>query len=204
MEKPKKKQRRKPRQARAIEKYNEILDASARVLESMSYRRVTMSEIHLESNHPYATIYQYFGSKEEVYLAWLDRFLEVSIFELQRLLRSAPQQDLDQYVEIAVRYSLQQLVQNRKTLARLINGMSLISTRLVEVMEERSALWIEQAFGPAMQRLDNPRLRENMVTAARAGNGYWLMLVLNSKRVIDIEQETRNYSALIKALLFLR
>ena len=43
-----------------------------------------------------------------------------------------------------------------------------------------------------------------MLTAARAGNGYWLMLVLNSKREINIERETKNYSALIRALLFIR
>lgn len=204
MTKDKEKQRRKPQQARAVEKYNAILDASARVLESVGYRRATMSEIHLESGHPYATIYQYFGSKEEVYLGWLERFMEVSIFELATLIRNAPQGDLDRYIEIAVRYSLEQIASNRKTLGRLINGMSLISSRLVELMEDKSAQWIEQALGPEMSKYDNPSLLENMVTAARAGNGYWLMLVLNSKREIDIERETKNYSALIKALLFIR
>lgn len=204
MEKDQPKQRRKPKQARALDKYNAILDASARVLEDVGYRRATMSEIHLESGHPYATIYQYFGSKEDVYRAWLERFMEVSIFELARLIRDAPRDDLDQYIEIAVRYSLQQILSNRQTLGKLINGMSLISSHLVELMEDRSAQWIEQALGPAMRHYDNPRLLENVVTAARAGNGYWLMLVLNNKREIDIEQETKNYSALIKALLFIR
>lgn len=201
MKKLDKKQRRKPKQARAVEKYNVILDASARVLESVGYRRATMSEIHLESGYPYATIYQYFGNKEEVYLAWLERFLEISQFELARLIRNAPRNDLDQYIEIAVRYSLQQILSHRRTLGRLINGMSLISTRLVEMMEARSAQWIEEALGPVLRGNDNPKMRENWVTAARAGNGYWLMLVLNSKADINIEKETRNYSALIKALL---
>ncbi len=204
MEKDKQKQRRKPKQARAVEKYNAILDASARVLENVGYRRATMSEIHLESGLPYATIYQYFGSKEDVYQAWLERFMEVSIFELATLIRNAPAGDIERHIEIAVRYSLQQIHRNRKPLARLINGMSLISSRLVELMEERSAEWIRQALGAEMSQYDNPRLLDNMVTAARAGNGYWLMLVLNSKREIDIEQETKNYSALIRALLFIR
>lgn len=204
MEKDKQKQRRKPKQARAVEKYNAILDASARVLESVGYRRATMSEIHLESGHPYATIYQYFSCKEDVYLGWLERFMEVSIFELATLIRNAPKGDLDRYIEIAVRYSLEQIVSNQKTLGKLINGMSLISSQLVEIMEEKSVQWIEQALGPEMSKYDNPRLLQNMVTAARAGNGYWLMLVLNSKREINFEQETKNYAALIKALLFIR
>lgn len=198
------KQRRKPKQARALAKYNDILDASARVLEDVGYRRATMSEIHLESGHPYATIYQYFGSKEDVYLGWLERFMETSIFELASRIRRAPKGNLDQTIDIAVRYSLEQILSNRKTLGKLINGMALISSRLVELMEEKSAQWIADALGPAMDSLNNPRLQENMLTAARAGNGYWLMLVLNNKRDIDIEKEAQNYSALIKALLFIR
>lgn len=198
------KQRRKPKQARALAKYNDILDASARVLQNVGYRRATMSEIHLESGHPYATIYQYFGSKEDVYLGWLERFMETSIFELASRIRNAAKGDPDQTIDIAVRYSLEQILSNRKTLGKLINGMSLISSRLVELMEEKSAQWIADALGPAMGSLNNPRVRENMLTAARAGNGYWLMLVLNNKREIDIERETQNYSALIKALLFIR
>lgn len=198
------KQRRKPKQARALAKYNDILDASARVLENVGYRRATMSEIHLESGHPYATIYQYFGSKEDVYLGWLERFMETSIFELASRIRSAPKGNLDQTIDIAVRFSLEQILRNRKTLGKLINGMSLISSHLVELMEEKSAQWIADALGPAIGQLNNPRLQENMLTAARAGNGYWLMLVLNNKREIDLEKETQHYAALIKALLFIR
>ena len=204
MEKLKQKQRRKPQQARSIEKYNGILDASARVLEKTGYRRATMSEIHLESGYPYATIYQYFGSKEEVYLGWLERFMDESVFELAARIREARAKDLDQTIAIAVRYSLEQILGHRKILGRLINGMSLISSRLVELMEDNSAQWIADALGPAFAGDDNPRLQENMLTAARAGNGYWLMLVLNTKRHIDIERETQNYAALIKALLFIR
>lgn len=203
-QKDQKKQRRKPQQARAVAKYNAILDASARVLQQQGYRRATMSEIHLESGHPYATIYQYFGSKEDVYVAWLERFMEVSIFELATLIRNAPSGNVQQHLEIAVRYSLQQIINNRNTLVRLINGMSLISSRLVELMEENSAQWIEQALGPQLRGSDNPRLKENLLTAARAGNGYWLMLVLNTRRDIDIEQETRHFAALLQALLFIR
>ena len=108
-----KKQRRKPQQARAVAKYNAILDASARVLQQQGYRRASMSEIHLESGHPYATIYQYFGSKEDVYLGWLERFMETSIFELASRIRSAPKGNLDQTIDIAVRYSLEQILSNR-------------------------------------------------------------------------------------------
>jgi AcrR family transcriptional regulator len=205
MKKPNKKtaqnQRRKPKQARAIAKYNDILDASARVLSAVGYGNATMSEIHLESGHPYATIYQYFGSKEDIYLAWLERFLDSAIFELATLIKNSPNADLDHHITISVRYSLEQIVLNQPILGQLLNGMSLISSYLVELVEEKSLHWIRQAFGPQIELPHNAQLLENMMTAARAGNGYWLMLMLNTKRKIDIQNESRTVAALIKALL---
>lgn len=201
MEKTEPKQRRKPRQARAVAKYNAILDASARVLDNVGFRNATMSEISLESGLPYATIYQYFSCKEDIYLGWLERFMEQSFFELASLIRNAPGGKLDRHIEIAARYALQQIAHNRVTLGKLINGMSLISSRLVMLMEDKTMAWIRKAYGERIEQTENARLLANMLTAARAGNGYWLMLVLNSKREIDIAAETRNITALMKALL---
>ncbi len=130
--------------------------------------------------------------------------METSIFELATLIKNAPDGDLDRYLDISVRYSLEQVVNNQNTLGCLIDGMSLISSTLVEIMEEKSFQWINEALGPEINDGQNPNIINNMLTAARAGNGYWLMLVLNTKRKIDIEAETKNFVALIKALLFIR
>ena len=204
MNKTSKKQRRRPKQARAIAKYNQILDASARVLAHCGYRHVTMSEIHLESGHPYATIYQYFGGKEDVYLAWLERFIDSTIFELAGRINQTSELDLSARIEMSVRYSLEQIVLHRQTLSRLVNDMSLVSSLLIEQVEEKSRGWIRRAFGSQMECPENAALLEKMLTATRAGNGYWLMLILNTQRKIDIDQETENVSALIKALLSVR
>lgn len=204
MHKPDKKQRRKPKQARAIQKYNEILDASARVLNQIGYGRTTMSEIHLESGHPYATIYQYFSNKEDIYLAWLERFMDNSIFELAGKVNRASELNQGERIELSVRYSLEQIVLHRQTLSLLVNGMGLVSSRLVEQVEEKSRGWIKRAFGPNIERPENAALMEKMLTATRAGNGYWLMLMLNTRRDIDIDQETENVAALINALLSVR
>lgn len=202
MEKDKQIQRRKPKQARAEQKFDAILDASARVLQSVGYRRATMSEIHLESGFPYATIYQYFGNKEEIYLAWLERFMRNSLFELSTRVRNAPDVELSTHIDMSVRFALEQIVLHRPTLGRLINGMSLVSSRLVEWVEEKTLEWIHSAFGPQIQQPQNAALLEKMLTASRVGNGYWLMLVLNAKRNIVIEEESRYVAACIKAVLF--
>lgn len=204
MKKTERKQRRKPKQARSLQKYNEILDAAIRVLNNLGYRRTTMSEIHLESGHPYATIYQYFGSKEDIFLAWLERFTDGAIFELATLIRNSPNINLEQQMDLSVRYSLEQIARHQNTLGTLLNGMALVSSQLVGLIEQKNREWIERTYGPDMSQPHNQRLLENMLTAARAGSGYWLMLVLNTRRKIDIENEVRNVTALIKALLFIQ
>ncbi|HET8705053.1 MAG TPA: helix-turn-helix domain-containing protein [Pseudomonadales bacterium] len=202
MEKDKKIQRRKPKQARAEQKYNAILDASARVLQAVGYRRATMSEIHLESGYPYATIYQYFSNKEDIYLAWLERFMRNALLELSDELQRAGALDLNERIDLSVRFVLTQIVQHRPTVGRLLNGMSLVSSRLVEWLEDKSLEWIHLAFGPQVSEPHNAALLEKMLTATRVGNGYWLMLVLNTKREINIQTESQNVAALVKALLF--
>lgn len=201
MEKDKPIQRRRPKQARAVQKYNAILDASARVLQQVGYRRATMSEIHLESGQAYATIYQYFSNKEDIYLAWLERFMRNSMFELSDRVHTTASAGLGAHIDMSVRFALEQIVQHRLTLGRLINGLSLVSSRLVERIEDMNREWIQQVFGGPPVTPEKAALLEKMQTATRAGNGYWLMLVLNTKREIDIEKESRNVTALIKALL---
>ncbi|RLU00958.1 TetR/AcrR family transcriptional regulator [Ketobacter sp.] len=194
-------QRRKPKQARAVQKYNEILDAAARVLVLLDYGDTTMSEIHLESGHPYATIYQYFGNKEDIYLAWIERFMDAAIFELTDRIRRTDSRDFESRLEISVRYSLEQIASERQVLGKLLNGMALVSSRMVEHLEEKTRHWILQAFGPKLQLPRHREPLEKMLTAARATNGYWLMLMLNTQQEIHIQEETRRVSSLIKALL---
>ena len=193
--------RRKPRQARAVLKYNEILDAAARVLDHLDYKDTTMSEIHLESGHPYATIYQYFGCKEDIYLAWIERFTDRVIFELTDRIRRMDTHDFEHHLEISVHYSLEQIAEQRAVLGKLLNGMALVSTRMGEHLEEKTREWIIQTMGQQMELPQNREPLETLLTAARATNGYWLMLMLNTRQDINIQQETRRVISLIKSLL---
>ena len=193
--------RRRPKQARAIRKYNDILDASARLLEQLEYADTTMSEIHLESGHPYDTIYQYFGNKEDIYLAWIERFMDTVIFELSDRIRRTDRHDFESQLAISVRYSLEKITAQREVLGKLLNGMALVSSRMVEHLEEKTREWIIQSFGERMELPRNNEPLEKLLTAARATNGYWIMLMLNTRREINVEQESRKVSSLIKALL---
>ena len=63
-------QRRIPKQARALAKYESILDACTRVLTEQGYRKTTVTELSLESDVPIATLYQYFQNKDAILVAW--------------------------------------------------------------------------------------------------------------------------------------
>ncbi len=201
MEKPLIKQRRKPVQSRSIARFHAILDASSRVLEKHAFERVTMSEIVLESEQPYATIYQYFSSKEDIYYAWLERLIDRSLGGLTALTRQPQKKLVSEYIESPVRYALAQLIENRQTLLALFSGMPLTAPMMAELMESKTLLWMEEALGSEFMGNMPPNFKENLLTAIRVGNGYWLQEALNHKRDINIERESMQFAAIIRVLL---
>lgn len=195
------KQRRTPKQARAVEKYQAILDASARVLQRYSFEQITMSEISLESDHPYATIYQYFSNKDDIYRVWLERLIDRSLCDLAELIQTSQHSDIHGYIEVAVRHALNQVMENQQTLQALLGGMPLTASTMAELMESKTLQWMEKSLGSGfMESLDN-ELRETILTAIRVGNGYWLQAALNTRRSIDIERESRQFAAILNAML---
>ncbi|MCG8312247.1 MAG: TetR/AcrR family transcriptional regulator [Pseudomonadales bacterium] len=201
------KQRRKPKQSRSIAKYNQILDASARVLQRFGYDKATVSEISLESGQPYATIYQYFGGKEDIYTAWLDRFSEQALQELTGLIENTANKKVSLHIETAARYSLEQIVANKATLECLLGGMPLVITELVQSMEQNTMNLIRRFYGDDLNDSlsgSSSAVIENIHTAVRAGNGYWLQVALLKNDNFDIEKETQKFASLVKTLVFIK
>jgi AcrR family transcriptional regulator len=199
-------QRRKPKQQRSIQKYNEILDASARILSKQNYQNASMQEISLESGHPYSTIYQYFENKEAIFIAWLERFIDTSLFGLSENMLEQSDRELDSYIldsyiEDTVHIAITAIVENQSTLRNLFNNMPMLTSKLIELMEARALLWLEEAFQISVKPESMNALEQSLLTTIRAGNGYWLQVVLSSQKQIDIEAETKNLSTLVKALL---
>lgn len=201
MKKTEQKQRRKPKQQRAMQKYNEILDTAAQVLSTQTYQAATMQEISLESGHPYATIYQYFSNKEDIFIAWLERFIDNSLFGLSHIILDNPESEFDAYVEAAVYKALSETLKHQQTLRKLFDNMPMITSRLIELMEARALTWLRETFGFDVSAKELTPMEQSLLTTVRAGNGYWLQIVMNPRREINIENESRNFSALVKALM---
>ena len=194
-------QRRMPKQARAVRKYNEILDTSARVLLSLGYQQATMQEISLESGHPYATIYQYFANKEAIYEAWLERFINESLYGLSAIIQAQSTVDIDRYIDESVRHALTVTARHQPVLDQLFRNMPMTPTRLVELMEQRTWLWLSDAFGLDLVNDIYSATHRKILTAVRAGNGYWLQLTLNAPKAMNLDEEVVQFATLVKAIM---
>lgn len=76
-----------PRSSRAVTmtRREEIVDACAGLYETMSFRDMTMQEIGRATSFTRTSIYNYFHTKEEIFLALMQREYEAWISELQEI-----------------------------------------------------------------------------------------------------------------------
>ena len=72
-----------PRARRQARKRAQILEAASRIFARRVYHQVTMDEIARESHVGKGTLYRYFPSKEDLYLAIVDQAFELLIQRLE-------------------------------------------------------------------------------------------------------------------------
>ena len=66
----------------------EIIDACAKLYETMSFKEITLKEIGKATSFNRTSIYNYFDTKEEIFLALMQREYELWVKELDSLCRS--------------------------------------------------------------------------------------------------------------------
>ena len=66
----------------------EIIDACARLYETMSFKEITLKEIGKATSFNRTSIYNYFDTKEEIFLALMQREYELWVKELDSLRKS--------------------------------------------------------------------------------------------------------------------
>ena len=69
----------------------EIVNACAQLYQSMSFRDITLKEIGARTSFTRTSIYNYFHTKEEIFLALLQREYEAWIADLDALRRARPE-----------------------------------------------------------------------------------------------------------------
>jgi AcrR family transcriptional regulator len=127
--------RRKPVQARAARRRSSLLEAAVRLLESGGYESVTTNAIAKEAGTSVGTVYDYFGNKEELLIALLERYRERLGATLMEALAGAGDVSVDTLVDRGVR-AFAEFYQREPGYAELWLG-----SQLVGPLREAGAAW---------------------------------------------------------------
>jgi len=137
-------QRRRPKQARAILKYEAVLDACTQLLAEKGYTKTTMLELSLESWVAVPTIYQYFTNKEKIFQSWFER-LSIQVFSSLKNIETSSEGDV---VTAYLFHTLSIITTQRKSAHALLNELpQALSSQLIHSLELQTLAFVESMFG---------------------------------------------------------
>jgi len=94
----------------------EIISACAKLYQTMSFKDITIIEIGKETSFTRTSIYNYFNTKEEIFLALLQKEYELWIDELEKIISSNENLTLEQFADL-----LAKSLENRRQLLKLMS-----------------------------------------------------------------------------------
>ena len=197
MDKNNKNQRRRPKQARAIAKYNAVLDACAQVLATHGYQKATILELSLSCDVPVSTIYQYFDDKESIFIAWFDRTLDSLFSDILTSHSTEGRDDLERFVNDIIALALEMISTQRESVRRLIVDLPhvLLSHLLVEAEEKttQAALEISKSY---LGDLPSELLIDRLRILVRCLTGFIIQYVLDERHQRATSEISDELSAL--------
>lgn len=124
----------------------EIIAACAKLYESMSFREITLKEIARETSFTRPSIYNYFTTKEEIFLALLRKEYEQWVRELHTLSQAAEPGNAEAFAE-----GLAHTLEQRKRLLKLMtmNTYDMEANSRPEQLAEMKA-----AYGQALRAVE--------------------------------------------------
>lgn len=124
----------------------EIIAACRKLYETMSYREITIKEIAEETSFSRPSIYNYFETKEEIFLALFGREYELFTEDLDTLCAEKERLSLDDLAS-----ALAHALEKRKMLLKLLS-MNLYDTEANSRMER--LVEFKAAYGRSKEALD--------------------------------------------------
>ena len=95
-----------------LEKREEIIDACAQLYETMSFKDITLKEIANATSLNRTSIYNYFDTKEEIFLAYMQKEYELWIEDLENLCRNNKELSRDELADKLVTVCSHQVEEN--------------------------------------------------------------------------------------------
>lgn len=203
MKKPYKKQRRKPKQARSLATYNAVLDACSHILANKDYSQLTITEITLETGFPYATVYQYFESKEDIMVAWVERLIDQVSIEVLTQTQNMNLIDVETYSEELIKRTLEIISLNRESIRNMLSVMSFeFTSSLLTAVENKAIDIVNTILGGFTNddTEDNPD-KYRLIVLTRAVSGYIQRTVLIQNLELNIDTDAKELAILIRAYM---
>lgn len=201
MEKSQLKQRRKPKQARSLQKYNAVLDATSRVLARDGYAKTTITELSHEADLPYATIYQYFENKDDIMVAWIERLIDEIYSQLILSHKDVATVNIET-IETLVSSALAIVSVNKESMREMFSGMpQMLTSHLLMIMEDKTVELIHELFAEKISELDFPDLSYSLRLLTRMIIGFILQTILHQQETIHTEKDAEEISLLVSLYL---
>ncbi|GAA3913116.1 TetR/AcrR family transcriptional regulator [Litoribacillus peritrichatus] len=176
--------RKKPAQARSIEKYNRILDTVAELVESGGTDCITTNLIAETAKVPIGTLYQFFPNKESILYALFERQLE----QLDALFEPFFSEEFDRY---SVRELMDRAILNMSSAYETIPGMVNIMNsmhvhpdfrELSAINNAKLAKWMTMVLVRRYQQASESDVKSVAEAVIELGDAIFRKLLLNGSK----------------------
>lgn len=201
-QKPHKNQTRKPKQARAKQKYEAILDACTQVLAEKGYQKTTILELSLESGVAVPTLYQYFENKDAIFVAWVERIIDQVLTQVASLEASLATKNTEQHVSVLLTGALSAVNTYRKSMQQLLSSVpQTISSQIIASLESKTLNMLQTIYAPQLKQLEQQQTLFQLSILIRLITGYFIQTVLNAERSVELEIEAKELTLIVTLYL---
>lgn len=178
-----------------------LVDVARRLFAQHGKENVTMNDIAVASGKGRRTLYTYFGSKDEVYLAVIGNELDLMVERLQDVLRLplSPEKKLEEYVFVHFEAVKEAITRNGSLRADFFRNIHEVEKarrpidikeiRMIrEIMEEgaikgvfrlQSTQWAAMMFLYALKGMETPYINNNISNYIKDHRASIMTVILN-------------------------
>lgn len=182
----KKRQSLREKQKEKRRKKEQILKAAIKLFTQKGFDQTTVEDIALTANVATGTYYNYFESKEDVILYFLDRETEASIDEIKRTAQSMPSlfDQLEETVSILLNHVFRNKEFARILMSKRVMLMGAKDNRVERKLLERIAALVDLAKERAAisSHIDSQRTAEIISSLVTTNIIYWLNGAISSRK----------------------
>jgi AcrR family transcriptional regulator len=178
-----------------------MVDVARRLFAQYGKENVTMNDIAVASGKGRRTLYTYFGSKDEVYLAVIENELDLMVERLQGVLRMplSPEKKLEEYVFVHFEAVKEAITRNGSLRADFFRNIYEVEKArrpidikeipmIREIMEEgavkgvfrlQSTQWAAMMFLYALKGMETPYINNNISNYIKDHRAQIMNVILN-------------------------